>query len=273
MQCDYEISFLSVGDGDATLICQTANKHAVLIDAATDTPVLSALSTITELEAIFITHWDKDHIGGMPSIITHLRSLNNKDVAVFINRQYSDTEVVKRLCRTLDEGHEDGTITFKMAYKDHPGQVELIGGRFMFLWPYHYVGIVNYNDKNIDSLILRFEIEKISILLGGDAKGTVWPQIGSKKLKAKILRFPHHGGRLSTSKESWSSDKLISEVDPEYVILSVGIGSRHHPSKEFIEAMKKHPNRKFLFTSKGTISLQAESKSGDISLAGTLGRA
>lgn len=266
MQYDYEISFLAVGHGDATLICQTAKKHAVLIDAATAAPVLSGLSAIKELKAIFITHWDKDHIGGMPAVISLLKSQNNKDVAIYINRQYSDTKTAKRFSRTLDEGLEDGIIKIEMAYKDNPGKVRLIGGIFVILWPYHYVGIINPQDKNLDSLILRFEIEAISVLLGGDANGVVWPQIANKKLRSNVLRFPHHGGRLLTSKESWSSDKLIGEVNPEYVILSVGVHSRNQPSKEFIKAMKKHPHRKFLKTSEGTISLQMESKSGDISL-------
>lgn len=266
MEYDYEISFLAVGHGDATLICQTAKKHAVLIDAATAAPVLSALSTIKELKAIFITHWDEDHIGGMPVVIKLLTSKSKKDVTVYINRQYPETEISERFRRTLDEGREEGTIQFAMAYKEHPGQVELIGGLFHILWPRHEIGIVNCKDKNLDSLILRFEIEKLSILLGGDAKGIVWPQIERKKLKAKILLFPHHGGRLSISKESWSSDRLIAEVDPEYVVLSVRSNSRHHPSPEFLEAIRKHPTRKFLFTSEGTVILQAESKSGDICL-------
>jgi competence protein ComEC len=264
MPYDYEISFLAVGHGDATLICQTAKKHAVLIDAATAAPVLSALSTIKELKAIFITHWDKDHIGGMPAVISLLKSQNNKDVALFINRQYSDTKIANRFSRTLDESREDGTIKFEMAYKDYPGRVKLIDGMFVILWPYHYVGIINPKDKNLDSLVLRFEIKTISVLLGGDAKGIVWPQIENSKLKANIFRFPHHGGRLSTIKESWSSDKLISEVDPEYIVLSLLKKSPHHPSQEFFEAMKNHTTRKFLFTSAGTIILQAESKSGAI---------
>ena len=264
MEYDYEISFLSVGHGDATLICQTTKKHAVLIDAAAAAPVLSALFTIKELKAIFITHWDEDHIGGMPAVISLLKSQNNKDVAFYINRQYSDTEIANRFSRTLDEGREDGTIKIAMAYKEYPGQVELIGGLFIILWPCHHVGIINPQDKNLDSLILKFEIEAMSVLLGGDAKGVVWPQIENTKLRSKVLRFPHHGGRLSTSKESWTADKLISEVDPEYVVLSSRKKSRHHPSQEFFEAMKNHTTRKFLFTSEGTIILQAESKSGAI---------
>lgn len=266
MQYDYEISFLAVGHGDATLICQTAKKHAVLIDAATASPVLSALSTIAELKAIFITHWDEDHIGGMPAVIKFLTSQNNKGVTIYINRQYPETEISERFRRALDEGREEGTIEIAMAYEEYPGQVELIEGLFIILWPHHHVGIINPKDKNLDSLVLRFEVEAVSILLGGDAKGVVWPQVENKKLRSKVLRFPHHGGRLSISKECWSSDKLISEVDPDYIVLSLRKKSRHHPSQEFLEAMRKHPNRKFLFTSEGTIILQAESKSGAICL-------
>jgi competence protein ComEC len=264
MRYDYEISFLAVGHGDATLICQTAKKHAVLIDAAIAAPVLSAISTISELKAIFITHWDEDHFGGMPAVIKLLTSQNKRDVTVYINRQFSKTKIAQRFRRTLDEGREEGTITIPPAFADNSGHVKTIGGIFFILWPYNYVGIINPEDRNLDSLILRFEVEAISVLIGGDAKGVVWPRLDNKGLRSKVFRFPHHGGRLSTSKKSWSANKLISEVDPEYVVLSSREKSRQHPSQEFFEAMKNHTTRKFLFTSEGTIILQAESKTGAI---------
>lgn len=271
MESDYEISFLSVGHGDATLICLTVKKHAVLIDAASHGPVLTAVASgPLELKAIFVTHLDKDHIAGLPAVISYLRSTKKTNILLFMNRQHAETKIVERFCRALDEAREDGTIKLEMAYKEYPGHVDLIGGSFVILWPTHENAILNDKDNNNDSLILRFEINKMRLLLGGDAEGIIWPQIESHDLKAKILRFPHHGGRLYSSKESWSSDKLIVEVDPEYVVLSVPSNSRHHPSEEFITAMKNHPNRHFLFTSEGNISMQAESKSGDIILSSML---
>ncbi len=68
-QHDYEVIFVDVGQGDATIIHKLSNIHSVLVDAGVADPVLSILKQHAELEAIFITHWDKDHIGGMPTVI------------------------------------------------------------------------------------------------------------------------------------------------------------------------------------------------------------
>ena len=133
---DYEVIFVDVGQGDATLVRQLSNMNSVLIDAGVANPVLSVLKRGAELEGIFITHWDKDHIGGMPSIIRWLSNQNQKAVEIYVNRQPQSTDISKRLSKTLDEARESGTIILKMAYKEFPGQVPLIGGIFLFYGPF-----------------------------------------------------------------------------------------------------------------------------------------
>ena len=85
IQYDYEVIFIDVGQGDATLIHQLSNMHSVLVDAGIATPVLTALKQSTQLKAIFVTHWDKDHIGGMSAVINWLSNKYQKAINVFIN--------------------------------------------------------------------------------------------------------------------------------------------------------------------------------------------
>jgi len=262
---DYEIIFVDVGQGDGTLIRQLSNRNSVLVDAGVANPVLSVLKQRAELEAIFITHWDKDHIGGMPAVIKWLSNQNQKKVEVLVNRQFPSSNISKRLRKTLDEALGNGTIIHSMAYKEFPTQVKLIGGTFFILWPLHETGLLYPDDRNLDSVILRFEIGKFSLLLGSDAKGDVWPQLDQTALKADIFRYPHHGGKLYKNKDDWSADELISKVNPDWVVVSVGKNNPYdHPSEEFRQAKSRYPTIKFLDTTKGNIRLQIESSAGNI---------
>jgi beta-lactamase superfamily II metal-dependent hydrolase len=264
-QHDYEVIFVDVGQGDATIIHKLSNMHSVLLDAGIADPVLSILKQHAELEAIFITHWDKDHIGGMSAVIKWLSNQKQKEVEVFVNRQFPSSNISKRLRKTLDEALGNGTIIHSMAYKEFPKQVKLIGGTFFILWPLHETGLLYPDDRNLDSVILRFEMGKFSLLLGGDAKGDVWPQLDQTALKADIFRYPHHGGKLHKNKDDWSADELISKVDPDWVVVSVGKNNPYrHPSEEFRQAKSRYPTIQFLDTTKGDIRLQIESSTGNI---------
>ncbi len=265
VQHDYEAIFIDVGQGDATIIHKLSNKHSVLVDAGIPNPVLSVLKQSAELEAIFITHWDKDHIGGMPAVIDWIKDQRQKAVEVFVNLQYATTDIAKRLGRTLDEAWGNGTIKLKPVYNDSRDPIEIINGKFLILWP-PYAKVIRYPvDRNFSSLIFRFEVGKFSLLLGGDAKGDVWPQLDRTALKADILRYPHHGGKLYKNKDDWSADELISKVNPDWVVVSVGKNNPHgHPSKEFNQVKSRYPAIQFLDTTKDNIRLQIESSTGNI---------
>lgn len=264
-QHDYEVVFINVGQGDASIIRQLPNMHAVLIDAAVGKTVLSILRETDKLQAIFVTHWDKDHIGGMPAVINWLSNQNQKEVKVFINLQYASTDIARKFRRTLDEAHEERTIVFKSACNDLREQVEIIDGKFSILWPPYAIVITHPDNRNLGSLILRFKAGAFSLLLGGDAGGHVWPRVDQTALKTDVFKYPHHGGELFTGENSWSADELISKVNPDWIIVSVGANNPHgHPSEEFIDAQSRHPNIQVLYTSEGNINLQIKSSTGHI---------
>jgi len=264
-QHDYEVIFVDVGQGDGTLIRQLSNMHSVLIDAGAGKPVLSVLKQSSKLEAIFITHWDKDHIGGMPGVISWLSNQHQKTVNVFINLQDTSTDIAKKFRRTLEEAYNNGTIELKPACNDSKGSIEIIDGKFLILWPPHATVVLHPENRNLGSLVLRFKVGVFSLLLGGDATGDVWPCIDHMSLKTDIFRYPHHGGALFNGTNSWSADQLISKVNPDWIVVSVGANNPHgHPSKEFIDAQSRHPNIQFLYTIKGNINLKIESSTANI---------
>lgn len=264
-QHDYEVIFVDVGQGDATIIHKLSNMHSVLVDAGVADPVLSILKQSAELEAIFITHWDKDHIDGMPTVINWIKDQRQKAANVYINLQYATTDIAKRFRRTLDEACGDRTIKLKPACNDSKDTIEIINGKISILWPPHAIVITHPDDRNFGSSVLRFEVGDFDLLLGGDAGGDVWPQIDQTALKADIFRYPHHGGKLYKNKDDWSADELISKVNPDWVVVSVGKNNSHgHPSEEFRQAKSRYPTIQFLDTTKGDIRLQIESSTCNI---------
>jgi beta-lactamase superfamily II metal-dependent hydrolase len=260
IQYDYEAVFIDVGQGDATIIHKLSNMHSVLVDAGVANPVLSVLKQSSELEGIFITHWDKDHIDGMPAVIDWIKDQAQNVVEVFVNLQHTTTKIAKRLTRTLDAAYNDRKIELKSACNDSRGTIEIIDGNFFILWPPYGKVIGRPDDRNFGSIILRFEVENFSLLLGGDAGGDVWPRVDQTALKTDVFRYPHHGGELFTGENSWSADELISKVDPDWVVVSVGKNNPYrHPSEEFRQAKSRYPTIQFLDTTKGNIRLHIES--------------
>ena len=265
IQYDYEAIFIDVDQGDATIIHKLSNKHSVLVDAGNPNPVLPVLKQHAELEAIFITHWDADHIGGMPAVIDWIEDQTQNIVEVFVNLQHTTSKIAKRLTRTLDAAYNDGKIELKPACKDSRSTIEIIDGNFFILWPPYGKVIGRPDDRNFGSVILRFEAGKFSLLLGGDAKGDVWPQLDQTALKADIFRYPHHGGELYKNKDDWSANELISKVNPDWVVVSVGKNNPYdHPSEEFRQAKSRYPTIQFFDTTKGNIRLQIKSSTGNL---------
>lgn len=263
---DYKVIFVDVGQGDSTIIFKLSNMHSVLVDAGSAPPVLSQLKETSELEGIFITHWHHDHIGGIPAIISWLQDNNQKDVGVYVNRQVQSSNISKRLAKTFDEARENKTIILYPAYKEFPQQAVIIGGCFFILWPTHENAILYPDDKNLDSVVLRFEVDKFRLLLGGDAEGDVWTHINSDDLKADVFRYPHHGAELTATGKDCMANEIINKINPAWIVVSVGTDNPHgHPSRQFIDARSTYTGIQFLDTTNGNIILQIESNTAYIS--------
>jgi beta-lactamase superfamily II metal-dependent hydrolase len=264
-KADYKVIFVDVGQGDSTIIYKLSNMHSVLIDAGSASPVLSQLKETSELEGIFITHCHNDHIAGIPAVVGWLQGNNKKDVGVYVNRQVQSSKISKRLAITFDEARENNTIILYPAYKEFPQRMALIGGCFFILWPTHENAIRHPDDKNLDSLVLRFEVEKFRLLIGGDAEGDVWSHISSDDLKADVFRYPHHGAELTATGKDSLADEIINKINPAWIVVSVCTDNPHgHPSRQFINAQSNHPEILFLDTTEGNIILQIESNTAYI---------
>ena len=99
------ITFLDVGQGDATLI-ETPKGNKILIDVGPDGRVLNSLSKELHffeknIDAIFITHADLDHAGGIVDVLGYFNVSN-----IYISKIAEDSEIYKSMYSELEK-HDD----------------------------------------------------------------------------------------------------------------------------------------------------------------------
>jgi len=263
MSFDYEITFINVGHGDASLIVDLGTSQQVLIDIANFTSV-NAFINYQNLQAIFITHWDADHIAGLPGLLARLLQNNISGIPLYLNKQSARTATSRRLRAALRDAVNDGAINLKPACSDIDMPISLLNGSFDVLWPPYANGLYS-SSTNQDSIVIKFQCNQLTILIGGDAPANVWQNIDSHLLQAHIFKFPHHGSIHSNCNGNMTCNELITAVNPQFVVVSARRNDLHHPSADFLSAAAQNNRRNFLYTYNGDVLLKADSISGNIS--------
>lgn len=209
-----KVVFCDVGQGDGTLVSR--GNFQVLIDTGpSNKKMLYCLEKYIpfwdkEIEAVIISHWDKDHSGGLKEVgksyeIKGIYSSNDKQGVVeqdIYSKKLMENDLVVM-----------GEITYEVLNSGGEG-VESNEGSL--------VGILSYGDKKI--------------LMTGDIPVKVEEKlIWRRKLtkEVDILKVSHHGSRAATSEE------LLEVIKPKTAIISVGKNNYGHPSKEVLDRLGK----------------------------------
>ena len=212
LQQEAEITFLDVGHGDAAFV-RTPGGTTLLIDVGDRSgfvdmgrrvvaPYLWSHG-ISRLDALLISHPDRDHIGGAAYILDHF-----KVRAVFLGPRDGGTPEERALLEQCERMH----IPVKRLVRGDT--VELAGAELQVLhppqeWP-------SSLPRNESSLIVRLTWPGLSALFPGDAEDVAEAALSQKNSAAQILKVPHHGSRTS------SSQPFIDAVHPDIAVISVG---------------------------------------------------
>ena len=197
------VSFINVGQGDATLIRR--RNTAILIDTgglaykdvSTDCLIpYFKKNRIYDIDLLITTHDDFDHSGAASSLIKNF--------------------TVKRYVKDIDSFPISiNGLQFK-NYNIYPN-----------LW----------KEENDESLVIGFKTNNYNYLVMGDAPIKIEKEImkGNEKIPCDILKVGHHGSKTSTS------EAFIKYLKPKVGIISCGKKNKFgHPHEQVVAILKKY---------------------------------
>jgi beta-lactamase superfamily II metal-dependent hydrolase len=220
------VSFIDVGQGDATLIQSGGENHLVDGgDPEAGPEVVDFLRSrgVEKLDGMVATHPDADHIGGLPDV------LDSFEVAtVYLS---GDTKATTT------------TNTFLRAVRDEGARVLETRAGSRFDWGGTEVDVVApppesegglFSDSNENSVSLLLTFGEARVLLTGDAENQSeeYMSTGRHTGPVTVLKAGHHGSNSSTT------PLFLNRFRPEVAVISVGGNSYGHPTPQTIRRLK-----------------------------------
>ena len=216
---DVSVLFVNVGKADSIIIDIDGSYY--MIDSGTSESVpytFAALEALRvgKLSGVFITHPDRDHVGGY----SYIRDKYEVE-CVYSSSICGDMYVI------------EGAAVKDTLVKLDPGEVVSAGDGVYF----EVLGPIKYNadDDNNNSLVLRLRVNGATVLFAGDMK-----KVEEKSLlnvgidfKCDVLKVGHHGRKDATS------EKFIESAQPEYAVISTSTEEEDRSAHEnVIEALE-----------------------------------
>lgn len=211
---NFEIHFIEAGKADA-IILSTAN-HNVIIDCGENddgdkiTEYLSK-NNIEHIDYIFITHFDKDHIGGFHEVIQNISADN-----IITPNYESGKKEYENYVKAVSENNLPVTIlkdnmSFTLddcLFEINPPQKN------------------SYDGDNDFSLAISVTHGKNKFLFTGDAEEARTEEI-LKVFKGEydFLKIPHHG------RYNLMTQALLSSVKPQYAVIT---DSNKNPAEDSV---------------------------------------
>lgn len=176
-------------------------------------------SKLTQLDQSSASLSHSDHMGGMPAV---LRNFRPRELWVSID---PNSDAYRAL---LSEAKDLGV---KVCHFYAGDQVAWGGMQVTMLAP--ETGYTNPQEPvNNDSLVMRMQYGKSSVLLEGDAEAPSEREMlaHSRVAAVTLLKVGHHGSRTSTTQE------FLDAARPKDAVVSVGRGNTFgHPRYEVVE--------------------------------------
>ena len=216
------VDFIDVGHGDATFI-RTPAGETLLVDGGDRSPYMDYGSAVvvpfllshgvTYLDYVIITHFDRDHMGGLFYVLERIR-VGEVLLPWYQEGKQLENEFITH-CTALK------IPLRRIAIGD---EVPLIGASMDVLHPPK----TGWESKssNEQSLVFMLQWCGLNIVLPGDAESEAEARVAQQVDRADILKAGHHGSHTS------SSALFIDAIQPRYAIVSTRGSARRqgvHP--------------------------------------------
>ncbi|WP_156291125.1 DNA internalization-related competence protein ComEC/Rec2 [Oceanobacillus salinisoli] len=227
------VTMLDIGQGDAYIIELPYRQGVIMIDAGATVSFSDGIVSnnvyeqiirpylyskgIQQIDALFLTHEDVDHMGSVSFIIKEV------DVeTIYIHRYYEPSEEEEQL---WNQYHVD------MERIGNGETVSIKNQSFLVMGPTKPADTPNDN-----SIILFTEIGGLNWLFTGDIGKDIEKDTINRfpNLDVDVLKVAHHGSNTSTD------ESFIRTISPEVALISVGKSNRYgHPNMEVIERLEE----------------------------------
>ena len=205
-----EVSYqmIDIGQGDAFLLNDKGSYYMIDVggpkyknyDSGEEIllPYLKSIG-IREIEGIFISHEDKDHMGNLDLVWDNFHVKN-----IYTNKL-----------------NEDSLRKYKPHILKKGDRIKLKSG---------YIRVIDEgydSNENANSMGLILDIRGVRIMTLGDL-----PSEFEKNIKdtAHILKLSHHGSKTSTRRD------FVEQVNPKVVLISAGRNNVYgHPHREVLD--------------------------------------
>lgn len=247
------MTFLSVGQGDATLI-QLPDGRTMLVDGGgylRDTgrdfgerylvPALHGLS-VKQIDIMVLSHPHPDHLGGLPAVAEQFKvgeywqakgSAQGADYQRLINALAHQ----KTTTRILQQGDrlQVGEGVLVSVLSSPQGEQSL-------------------KTDNDDSLVLQLQQAGFSALMMGDAGFPVEEMLLSQGIgPATVLKVGHHGSKTATG------ESFLRRIKPNVAVVSVGAGNSFGlPADETLDKIRHQGAVLYRTDQQGSIQLLSD---------------
>ena len=233
---ELEVTAIDVGQGDSLLIVSPLGQ-TLLVDAGGPTGRGANAATsswdvgeqvvapylwsrhLRRLDVVMLTHAHSDHMGGMPAI---LRDFHPRELWISVDP--GDSLPFRALLAQAQAQHI--IIRHFHAGEDFPWSdlhASVLAPELTYSNPGAPV--------NDDSLVMRLDFDRSSVLLEGDAEAPSEAAMleHNRVAPATLLKVGHHGSRTSTT------PAFLAAVTPRDAVISVGLHNTFgHPRTEVL---------------------------------------
>lgn len=254
-----QITMLDIGQGDS-LVIKTETGHTYLIDGGSTSEELIGqykilpylkYSGVDELEAVFITHPDSDHMNGILELMELIKedktNLVIKRIVLPVWEEMSAFEEIYQLSQEC----EIEIYQFEKGGEMTDGDMRLTC--------LHPNGEDYKTDMNEGSLVLRLDYKGFSMLLTGDLEGEAETNLLGEYGDVDVLKVAHHGSGYSTS------ELFLQETQPEICVISVGENNRYgHPHEDLLERLEQIGAAVFQTSKGGALTIRTDGEKIDL---------
>ncbi len=236
------VTFLDVGQGDGTLL--QVPEGAILVDEGPpDADVAEQIERlgVHHLQALVLTHPERDHVGGAAEVLEHVAvdlvldpGIPNASPEESAALRVAHDRGVPVVTAREGQVYRLGRLTIRVLWPDGPGPP---GG--------------NPNDH---AIVLVATYGSTDVLLTADAESNVTVPLGLSEVE--IIKVAHHG----------SADEQLPEflrrTSPSVAVISVGRENTYgHPTPETLAALSDAPGLTVLRTDKdGRIVVESDGR-------------